>query len=120
MFAWCWNTRQRQDVLLGSQHRQNEKMGLDDFDEFPLLESPQDEDPFASLSAMDLAAMEAAPADDDDEGSEYEDDDEEDNGEWPPLWHRVPSFPFLVSSCQRGRRVIYLCFHSSFLFGFDL
>jgi hypothetical protein len=81
MFAWCRNTRQRQDVLLGSQHRQNEKMGLDDFDEFPLLESPRDEDPFASLSAMDLAAMEAAPADDDDEGSEYEDDDEEDNDE---------------------------------------
>jgi hypothetical protein len=35
MFAWCHDTRQCQDVLLGNQRHQNEKMGIDEFDEFP-------------------------------------------------------------------------------------
>jgi hypothetical protein len=80
IFAWCCDTRQCQDVILRNQRRQNEKMGIDDFEEFPLLEPPLVEDHFASLSAIDLAAMEAAT---DASGSEYEDDgeDNKDNDE---------------------------------------
>jgi hypothetical protein len=58
MFAWCCDTRQCQDVLLSNQRHQNKKMGID---EFPLLVTPLDDDPFATLSAADIAAMEAAP-----------------------------------------------------------
>jgi hypothetical protein len=77
MFAWCRDTRQLQDVLLSNQRRQNEKMGIDKFDEFPLLVPPLDDNPFASLSADDIVAMEANP-DDDTEGSnnEYEEEEE--------------------------------------------
>jgi hypothetical protein len=57
MFAWCRDTHQRQDVLLSNQRHQNEKLGID---EFSLPVPPIDDDPFASLSATDLAAMEAA------------------------------------------------------------
>jgi hypothetical protein len=96
MSTWCRDTNQLQDVLLSNQCHQNEKMGIDEFDKFPLPAPPLDEDPFASLSATDLAAMEAAPVDDDDKGSKYEDDGEDDNN-LPPLWHHLPSFPFLVS-----------------------
>jgi hypothetical protein len=73
MFCMCRDTRQHQDVLLSNQHRQNEKLSLDEFDEFPLPEPSLDEYPFASLSITDLAAMGDVPTDDHD-GSEYEDD----------------------------------------------
>jgi hypothetical protein len=63
-------------VLLSNQRRQNEKMGIDDFDEFPLPHPPLNEDSFASLSAADITAMEAAPDTDDASDSEYEDDEE--------------------------------------------
>jgi hypothetical protein len=64
-------------VLLSNQRRQNEKMGIDKFDEFPLLVPPLDDNPFASLSADDIVVMEANP-DDDTEGSnnEYEEEEE--------------------------------------------
>jgi hypothetical protein len=75
MFCMCRDTRQCQDVLLSNQRCQNEKLGINEFDEFPLLEPPLDEDPIASLTPADLAAMRAAPNDNDDD-SEYEDDDE--------------------------------------------
>jgi hypothetical protein len=75
MFSWCRDTRQCQDVLLSNQRRQNEKM---DIDEFPFPVPPVDDDPFASLSATDIAAMEASPNDDaDGSSSEYEEDEEE-------------------------------------------
>jgi hypothetical protein len=78
MFAWCHDTRQRQDVLLSNQRHQNEKLGIDEFDEFPLLVSPLDDDPFASLSTADLAAMEAAPdGDEEASGSEYQEDEDD-------------------------------------------
>jgi hypothetical protein len=49
--------------------------------------------------------MEAAPNDEDEAfDSEYEDDEDDDDDEWSSL-HRAPSFPFLVSWCQRGRRI---------------
>jgi hypothetical protein len=82
MFAWCRDTHQRQDELLSNQRHQNEKMGIDEFDEFPLLAPPFDDDPFASLSAMDLTAMEAD--DDDAQGgsdSEYDEEDGDDDDE---------------------------------------
>jgi hypothetical protein len=37
IFAWCRDTHQCQDMLLRNQSRQNEKLGIDEFDEFPLL-----------------------------------------------------------------------------------
>jgi hypothetical protein len=37
MLAWCRDTRQRQDVLLSNQRRQNEKMGIDDVTPLVLL-----------------------------------------------------------------------------------
>jgi hypothetical protein len=80
MFAWCRDTRQRQDVLLSNQRRQNEKLGIDEFDEFPLPMPPLDDDPFTSLSAVDLATMEATPDDDEEASdSEYEEDDDDDD-----------------------------------------
>jgi hypothetical protein len=60
-------------MLLSNQRRQNEKMGID---EFSLPVPPLDDDPFATLSAADIAAMEAAPDADEASGIEYEDDDE--------------------------------------------
>jgi hypothetical protein len=71
-------------VLLINQRDRNEKLGLEDFNKFPLPEPPLYEDPFASVSAADLASTEVAPADDDD--SDYEDDveageDDEDDDE---------------------------------------
>jgi hypothetical protein len=76
MFAWCRDTRQCQDVLLSNQRRQNEKMGID---EFPVPVPPLDDDPFSTLSAADIAAMEAAPKDDEEgSGNEYEDEEEGD------------------------------------------
>jgi hypothetical protein len=76
MFAWCRDTHQRQDVLLSNQRCQNEKMGIDEFDEFSLSMPPLDDDPFASLSAADLAAMEANDDDAEDGfGSEHEEEE---------------------------------------------
>jgi hypothetical protein len=71
MFAWCRDTCQQQDVLLSKQRHQNEEMGIDEFDEFPLPMPPLDDDPFTSISATDLTAMEAA-ADDAEGGSSTE------------------------------------------------
>jgi hypothetical protein len=78
MFAWCRDTHQRQGVLLSNQRCQNEKMGINKFDDFPLSVPPLDDDPFASLSINDIAAMEANPDDDDADGSgsEYEEEEE--------------------------------------------
>jgi hypothetical protein len=76
MFAWCCDTSQCQDVILSNKRCQNEKMGIDVFDEFPLPVPPLDDDPFYSLSAVDIAAIEAAPDDDEASGSEYEDEEE--------------------------------------------
>jgi hypothetical protein len=81
IFAWCRDIRQRQDVILSNQRHQNEHMGIDDFDEFPLPEPPLVDDPFTSLSDVDLAAMEATPDADDISSSEYEDDEEGDDDE---------------------------------------
>jgi hypothetical protein len=84
MFTWCHDTRQRQDVLLCNQRRQNKKMGIDEFDEFPFPMPPLDDDSFATLYAADIVAMEAAPNAAEASGSEYEDDekgDDEDNDE---------------------------------------
>jgi hypothetical protein len=65
-------------VLLSNQRHQNEKLGIDEFDEFPLLVPPLDDDPFASLSTADLAAMEAAPdGDEEASGSEYQEDEDD-------------------------------------------
>jgi hypothetical protein len=75
MLAWCRDTRQIQDVLLSNQRRQNEKLGIN---EFSLPVPPLDDDPFASLSAADIAAMEAT-VDDTEGGSGSEYDEEEDN-----------------------------------------
>jgi hypothetical protein len=76
MFAWCRDTSQCQDVILSNKRCQNEKMGIDVFDEFPLPVPPLDDDPFYSLSAVDIVAIEAAPDDDEASGSEYEDEEE--------------------------------------------
>jgi hypothetical protein len=62
-------------VLLSNQHHQNDKLGLNKFDEFPLPEPPLDKDPFAFLSPTDLASMWDAPAAAIDD-NEYTDDDE--------------------------------------------
>jgi hypothetical protein len=79
MFAWCCDTHQCQDVLLSNQRRQNEKLGIDEFDEFPLPVPPLDDDPFTSLSTADLAAMEASPiGDEETSGSKYEEDEDDD------------------------------------------
>jgi hypothetical protein len=77
MLAWCRDTRQIQDVLLSNQRRQNEKLGIN---EFSLPVPPLDDDLFTSLSAADIAAMEAA-VDDTEGGSGSEYDEEEDNGD---------------------------------------
>jgi hypothetical protein len=63
-------------MLLSNQCRKNEKMGIHEFDEFPLPVPLLHDNPFASISAANLAAMEATPHVDDD-GNEYEDDGED-------------------------------------------
>jgi hypothetical protein len=73
MFAWCCDTRQCQDILLSNQRCQNEKMGIV---EFPLPVPTLDDDPFASLSATDIADREATDDAKDGSDSEYEDDKE--------------------------------------------
>jgi hypothetical protein len=84
MFRMCRDTRQRQDILLSNQHLQNEKINIDEIDDFPLVEPPLDDDPFASLTLADLVAMGAAlgssTTSDDDDDNEYE-DDEDDSGD---------------------------------------
>jgi hypothetical protein len=69
-------------VLLSNQRRQNEKLGIDKFNEFPLPVLPLDDDPFTSLSATDLAAMEASPVGDEEASdSEYEEDEDDNDDE---------------------------------------
>jgi hypothetical protein len=54
-------------------------MGIDEFDEFPLPMPPLDDDPFASLSAVDLATMEVDDDDaEDGSRSEYEEEEGDD------------------------------------------
>jgi hypothetical protein len=54
-------------------------MGIDEFDEFPLPMPPLDDDPFASLSAADLATMEVDDDDaEDGSRSEYEEEEGDD------------------------------------------
>jgi hypothetical protein len=48
-------------------------MGIDEFNEFPLLVPHLVDDPFASLSTADLTTMEVASAEDGD-SSQYVDD----------------------------------------------
>jgi hypothetical protein len=91
IFAWCCDTRQCQDVILSNQCHQNEKMVIDDFDEFPLPEPPLVEDPFASLSATNLVAIEAATAMITTTVSMRMTTSDH------LLHHRASSFPFLVS-----------------------
>jgi hypothetical protein len=81
MFTWCHDTHQHYDALLNNQRHQNKKIAIDEFDELSLLVPPLDDDPFASLSATDLAAMEATPDDDNEEesGSEYEEEEDDDD-----------------------------------------
>jgi hypothetical protein len=77
MFAWCCDTRQRQDMLLSNQRRQNEKMDIDEFDKFPSHVPLLDDEPFASLSVVDIVAMEATDNDNaDGSRSEYEEKEE--------------------------------------------
>jgi hypothetical protein len=82
MFSWCCDTRQRQDMLLSNQRRQNKKMGINKFNEFPLPMPPLDDDPFASLSTTDIAAMEAAPNADEATDSESEEEEEGEEEEY--------------------------------------
>jgi hypothetical protein len=77
MFAWCRDTRQCQEVFLSNQRHQNENMGIH---ECPLPVHPLDDDPFTSLSAVDLVAMEADD-DDTEDGSSSEYKEEEDDNE---------------------------------------
>jgi hypothetical protein len=54
-------------------------MGIDEFDEFPLPMPPLDDDPFASLSAADLATMKVDDDDaEDGSRSEYEEEEGDD------------------------------------------
>jgi hypothetical protein len=64
-------------VLLSNQRRQNEKLVID---EFPLPVPPLDDDPFASLSTADLAAMETSPIGDEEASdSKYKEDEDDDD-----------------------------------------
>jgi hypothetical protein len=66
-------------VLLSNQRRENEKLGINKFNEFSLPVPPLDDDPFASLSAADIIATEAAINDTEDGfGSEYDKGEEGD------------------------------------------
>jgi hypothetical protein len=94
MFAWCRDIHRCQDVILSNQRCLSEKMGIDEFDEFPLLVPPLDDDPFASLSAMDLAAMEAD--DDDAEGGSGSEATVTMRTTMSDLLLQAPSFPFLM------------------------
>jgi hypothetical protein len=61
-------------MLFSNQRCQNEKIGIN---KFPLPMPPLDDDPFATLSTIDITAMEAAPnVEEDGSGSEYEDEKE--------------------------------------------
>jgi hypothetical protein len=52
-------------------------MGIDEFDKLCSPMPPLDDDPFASLSATNIAAMEATPNDDaEGSGSKYEEEEE--------------------------------------------
>jgi hypothetical protein len=78
MFAWCRDTHQHQDMQLSKQRCQNKMLGIDEFDELPLPVPPLDDDPFSSLSAADIAAVEASPVGDEEaSGSEYEEDNDD-------------------------------------------
>jgi hypothetical protein len=77
MRAWCHDTHQHQDVILSNQRRLSEKMGINEFNEIPLLVPPLDDDPFTSLSTMGLTTMEANDDDDAEGGSSSEYDEEE-------------------------------------------
>jgi hypothetical protein len=104
MFAWCHDTRQCQDVTLSNQRHLSEKMGIDEFDEFTLPVPPFDDDPFASLSSVDLRP-------------------------WRPTTPRVVSarrrrrfassssffFPFWCLHAKEGEESIYLCHFSFYL-----
>jgi hypothetical protein len=86
MFHMCRDTRQRQDILLSNQRHLHQKFKLEEFDEFPMVDPPLDDDPFASLTPTELAPMGvAAPGplndddDDDDGSSDYEGEGEDDN-----------------------------------------
>jgi hypothetical protein len=61
IFSWCRDTRQRKDVILNNQCRQNRHLGITNFNKFSLPEPPLVDDPFALLFIADHAAMEAAP-----------------------------------------------------------
>jgi hypothetical protein len=66
-------------VLLSNQRRENEKLGINKFNEFSLPVPPLDDDPFASLSATDIIATEAAINDTEDGfDSEYDKGEEGD------------------------------------------
>jgi hypothetical protein len=96
-------------VLLSNQTHQNEKLGIDDFDEFPLLVPPLDDDPFASLSTANITAMEAALNDADRPRSKYEEEeegeeDDEDYDEWFTSLTRAPSFPFFGALMPKGEK----------------
>jgi hypothetical protein len=58
-------------------------MGVDGFNEIPLPEPPLVDEPFATLSATDKAAMEASDNDDPKgaSGSEYEEEEGDDDDE---------------------------------------
>jgi hypothetical protein len=96
-------------------------MGINEFDEFPLPVPPLDDDPFASLSVADIAAMEAAPDDDEDgSNSEYEDDEEGDETTTSDLFNtELLLFPFWCLDAKGGGESIYLVIYH-FLFGFGL
>jgi hypothetical protein len=80
MFAWCRDTHQHQDVLLSNQRCQNDKLGIDEFDEFLLPVPSPDDDPFASLFTADLVALEASLVGDEEASdSEYEEDEDDDD-----------------------------------------
>jgi hypothetical protein len=57
-------------------------MGIDEFDEFPLVVPPLDDDPFASLSIVDIVVVEAAPDADEGTSSEYEEEEEGEEEEY--------------------------------------
>jgi hypothetical protein len=108
MFAWCRDTRQRQDVILSNQRRISEKMGIEEFSS-PV--PPLDDDPFASLSTGDIVAMEAADDNTEDgSGSEYEESDS-------LLRLDFLLFLFWCLDAKGGEESIYLAILISFLFG---
>jgi hypothetical protein len=115
------DTWQCQDVLLSNQHRQNDKLDINEFDKFPLVEPPLDDDPFAFLTPTELAAMGAtlgpSIAVDDDGSNEYQGDKdggEDDNDEWP-LSMPLLSFFFIFGTLMpKGEKKFYLCLVNHF------